>query len=131
MGRLLAVQAALQANMAQQAHKFGLSVTQAAVAQDLGPNPGSTLQEVCARLGWPKSTVSRVVDDLVNRGLVRREIPAHNRRTVLLSLDHASAGCIPSEMDGVFPGGVPDDPKQVQSLVASLDIILRMLQKTP
>lgn len=123
----MAVQAALQANLTAQAQRFGLTVTQAAVAQDLGQHPGSTLQEVCERLGWPKSTVSRVVDDLVNRGFVLRQIPASNRRIVLLSLDHGAVGCVPSDFEGIFLGGLPDDPREVESLVACLDRIHKML----
>jgi DNA-binding MarR family transcriptional regulator len=127
--RLLAVQAALQTNLADQARQFGMTVTQAMVAQVLRQNPGSTLQEVSVRLGLPKSTVSRVVDDLVNKGIALRVIPASNRRTVLLSLADASAGCVPSNFDDVFPGGFPDDPHEVRRLMDSLDRLLEMIEK--
>lgn len=122
----MAIQAALQANMAAQAQKFGLSVSQSAIAQDLGQHPGSSLQEVCDRLGWPKSTVSRLVDELVQRKMVVRQVPESNRRTVVLSLDHASVGCVPTERE-VFPGGLPD-AAELEALVASLDKILGLLK---
>lgn len=127
--RLLAVEAALQANLADQARQFGMTVTQAMVAQVLRQNPGSTLQEVAARLGLPKSTVSRVVDDLVNKGIALRVIPATNRRTVVLSLADASAGCVPTSFDDVFPGGFPEDPREVRKLLASLERLLKMIEK--
>lgn len=126
--RLFAVQAALQANLVSQAGKLGLSVTQASVAQDLAQHPGSSLQDVCARLGWPKSTVSRVVDDLVNRGLALREVPPHNRRTVLLSLAHQAVGCFPSDLSALFPGAGNQDSPTTQALIEALDRIEAMLK---
>jgi len=105
LNRLLAVQAAFQANLGRMAVKHGLSVAQATVAQDLSEHPLSTLQDVCRRLGWPKSSVSRLVDDLVHQGLAIREIPAENRRTVKLSV-HSSwqQDCRDDALEIFFPG---------------------------
>jgi DNA-binding MarR family transcriptional regulator len=127
--RLQQLQNLFQANMAKRARQFGFTATQAAVAQDLGQNPGSTLQDVCRRLGWPKSTVSRVVDDLVRRGIALREIPESNRRTILLSLDEAALGCVPSDFTEVFPGGLPEEPREIRTLIDSLDRLLRMMKE--
>ena len=48
-------------------------------------NPVSVTELACCQL-LDKSTISRTVDGLVNTGLVKREIPAENRRMALLSL---------------------------------------------
>ena len=105
LNRLLEVQAAFQANLARMAEKHGLSVAQAMVAGDVSEHPLSTLQDVCRRLGWPKSSVSRLVDDLVGLGLVIREIPAENRRTVRLSVHSAwQQDCRNDALEIFFPG---------------------------
>lgn len=128
--RLVAIQAALQSNLAKMAEGMGLSVAQASVAQDLAEHPGSTLQEVCQRLGWPKSSVSRLVDDLVNRGMAIRKVPAENRRTVVLSLNRTTENhCQIGTLDQFFPGAEGKlDAAEVEALENNLDRLLVLLK---
>jgi len=131
LNRLLAVQASLQANLARMAAKHGLSVAQVTVAQDLAEHPASTLQDVCRRLGWPKSSVSRLVDDLVHLGLAIREVPEENRRTVMLSA-HSSwrQDCRDDALEIFFPGArghlAAEDFSQLDQ---ALDTVLGLLGK--
>jgi DNA-binding MarR family transcriptional regulator len=129
--RIIAVQAALQTNFARKAGELGLTVAQATVAQDLASHPGSSLLEVCTRLGWPKSTVSRLVDDLVGQGLATREIPEENRRTVVLDLAPSlRTRCLSSALKSYFPGASGTlDAAEAKLLRQSLDRILALLRK--
>src|SRR5690349_9589258 len=86
LGKVFELQKAVHESTARKAEKYGLTIAQSSVVEDLITHPDSSLNEVCVRVGLPKSSVSRLVDDLVQAGFVKREIPADNRRTVLLSI---------------------------------------------
>ena len=64
----------------------GVTLAQCHVLLELEMNNGSQLNELSARTGLDKSTLSRTVDSLVQAGFVDRTIPEHNRRSVQLTL---------------------------------------------
>lgn len=70
----------------EKSKQYGLTVPQLGVIFVLNKHPFITLNEVSERMGLSKSTVSGIVDRLVARGIVIREIPEDNRRIVRLSL---------------------------------------------
>ncbi len=78
------IQADLSANMKEQAKAFNLSVSELLVIRDVSLHSGTTMTDLCARLGFPKGSVSRLVDSLVSREVLHRIIPPRNRRTVSL-----------------------------------------------
>ncbi len=87
------IQASLVGKITKNAATMGLSATQMLVLYEVYDQPNMTLQELCQRLELPKSTVSRIVDSLVERSYMIREIPKDNRRTVQLRLpEQLSAG---------------------------------------
>ncbi len=57
----------------------------------LRKRPGTTLSALAAQLALTLSATSRLVDCLVTKGYVAREIPEGNRRTVALHLTAAGA----------------------------------------
>lgn len=63
-----------------------VNVPQCHTIMEIGLAGKLTAKELAERLNIDKSTVSRNVDKLVRKGLVQREIPATDRRTVLISL---------------------------------------------
>jgi MarR family transcriptional regulator, organic hydroperoxide resistance regulator len=128
--KILALQVAFRSNLARKARGMGLSVAQATVAQDLADHPGSALQEVCSRLDWPKSTVSRLVDDLVRLDLATRDIPPENRRTVLIALKPALMDeCLASALTTFFPGSDGFIPsREAAELGSALDRLLLLMK---
>lgn len=68
------------------AGQFGFTAPQLAVVVHLYKKPGMTLNELSNHLMLAKSTVSGIVNRLVNQGVVTREIPENNRRIVKLSI---------------------------------------------
>lgn len=66
------------------AKKLGLSSTQMLLVYEVLQNKDISLNGLCEIMGLPKSTVSRLVDDLVKKNVLIREIPPENRRTVRL-----------------------------------------------
>ncbi|OBR89792.1 MULTISPECIES: MarR family winged helix-turn-helix transcriptional regulator [Clostridium] len=68
------------------AGQFGFTAPQLAVVVHLYKKPGMTLNELSNHLMLAKSTVSGIVNRLVNQGVVTREIPESNRRIVKLSI---------------------------------------------
>lgn len=80
------IQNCLNGRIESDAKGIGLNSMQLMLIYEIYENQGMTLNELCQRLELPKSTVSRIVDGLVLQGIVVREIPLENRRTVKLSI---------------------------------------------
>lgn len=68
------------------AGQYGFTAPQLAVVVHLYRKPGMTLNELSNHLMLAKSTVSGIINRLVNQGVVTREIPENNRRIVKLSI---------------------------------------------
>ena len=68
------------------AGKYGFTAPQLSVVVHLYKKPGMTLNELSNHLMLAKSTVSGIINCLVNQGVVTREIPETNRRIVKLSI---------------------------------------------
>ncbi|MFO7658744.1 MAG: MarR family transcriptional regulator [Bacteroidales bacterium] len=64
----------------------GVTLTQCHTLMELDKQDNISLKTLSERLFQDKSTVSRIVEGLVNLGLVDREIPKNNRRAVLIKL---------------------------------------------
>jgi len=128
--KLMEVQVAYHNNAEAKANELGLSLAQSTVAQDLASHPASNLHEVCGRLGWPKSSVSRLVDELVQRGLATRTIPEDNRRAVLLSVaPEVRAHCLAGAVPTFFPGaGENLAEEETRPILAALDRLLVLMK---
>ena len=68
------------------ARKYDLSLTEMGMVFDIFSKGALTVTELSALQGIPKSTVSRLVDDLVKRGILNRERPEDNRRIVHITI---------------------------------------------
>lgn len=121
---------AFHSNVTEKARELGLSVAQATVAQDLASHPESNLHEVCGRLGWPKSSVSRLVDELVQQGLATRTITEGNRRAVLLSVaPEVRSHCLAGAVAIFFPGARGELTQEDSQLIGSaLDRLLTLMK---
>ncbi len=81
-----ALQNDLKEYMLQMSKQHGFTGPQTYLIFALYKVPGMNLQELSEKLELSKSTVSGIVDRLVIQGVVKREIPENNRRSVRLSL---------------------------------------------
>ena len=68
------------------AHKYDLSLTEMGIVFDIFAKGSMTVTQLSAQQGIPKSTVSRLVDVLVKRGMLNRERPEDNRRIVQITI---------------------------------------------
>lgn len=64
----------------------GVTISQCHTLMELHKNEKLNLNELSARLFLDKSTVSRIVESLVNSKLVDRDVPKSNRRITIISL---------------------------------------------
>ena len=64
----------------------GVTLSQCHVLMELAKTDNISLKELTGKLSIDKSAVSRTVETLVSKKMVRRSIPKENRRTTLLSL---------------------------------------------
>lgn len=68
---------------------FNLSLSQILALQTIEEERTTTLHALAEKLYLERSTVSRLVDALVQAGFIRREVNEENRREIQLSLtDH-------------------------------------------
>jgi len=69
----------------------GVTLSQCHTLMELDKQDNISLKDLSERLYLDKSTLSRIVEGLVNLGLVNREIPKNNRRTILIMLTKQGA----------------------------------------
>jgi DNA-binding MarR family transcriptional regulator len=124
------IEVAIHGTLDRKARHMGLSVAQTAVAQDLANHPDSSLQEVYSRLGWPKSTVSRLVTELTEMKIVTRDISSKDKRTVILSLCPSTRKkCLSNVMTDFFPGSSGElSEKEAGEIASTLDRILYLMR---
>lgn len=64
----------------------GVTVSQCHALMELVELDGLTVNELAEKLNLDKSTVSRIIESLVNSDLVSRENPKENRRIAVIAL---------------------------------------------
>jgi DNA-binding MarR family transcriptional regulator len=64
----------------------GVTLSQCHTLMELDKEDHVSLNELSKKLFLDKSTLSRTIEGLVNLGLVNREIPKNNRRTISIRL---------------------------------------------
>ncbi|MDP4144753.1 MAG: MarR family transcriptional regulator [Bacillota bacterium] len=78
------IQGSLNCTMQNSAKNYGLNTTEFMVMFEIYNNEGISLNELSKLLQLPKSSVSRIVDQLVTKEIISRLIPAENRRMIKL-----------------------------------------------
>jgi DNA-binding MarR family transcriptional regulator len=76
----------IKSRFVDKAADMGFSMPQFMELTELYRNDAITMHELSEKLNLPKSSVSRITDQLVKRGMVVRIRPSDNRRTVRLSV---------------------------------------------
>lgn len=66
--------------------RFGVNRQQFVVLYSLHLIPGSAAQDICVSSGFPKNTISRAIEAVLDRKLITRKIAAFDRRKRLLYL---------------------------------------------
>ncbi len=84
MTLLRSIQANIKSKFSYNTEALGFTYSQVIVLIDIYRHAHTSLTELSKRLDLPKSSVSRIVDHLVNQGIVIRKIPPENRRMVSL-----------------------------------------------
>jgi DNA-binding MarR family transcriptional regulator len=110
----------MKARILAEAGKKGFSYLEYVIFSAISDFTGLTLQELSTRLGLPNSTVSRIIDRLVKRGRVEREVPGDDRRTVRLSLSRKKTqrGRISDALGDELSGLITD--KEAREINAAL-----------
>lgn len=86
MSLLRSTQMSLKHRVMEKAKDSGLTVPQYMVIYELSKAGVASMHDVVTALALPKSTVSRIVDQLVKMSIVKSKRPFDNRRTVNLTL---------------------------------------------
>jgi DNA-binding MarR family transcriptional regulator len=71
----------------------GLSRQEAKILISLNPDERVTSNEVSRRMGLSPSRVSRIVDNLIDKGYLKRKISSGDRRAIEISLSHSGRKC--------------------------------------
>jgi DNA-binding MarR family transcriptional regulator len=106
----------------------GLSIPQFRALRFIEKNEGASLSLVCGHLGSTLSSTSKLVDGLVERGYVSREIPYDDRRRVSLKLTEAGT----ATLDTVYQAAMSHLAKRLSQLTAedheSISCAMKLLQ---
>lgn len=114
----------------EKSRQLGFTGPQIILILALSKNPYSTLNELSKCIGLSKSTVSGIVNRLVSRGVVIREIPENNRRIVRLSLspEFEKNNVIKELMDKYIMDTINKaDEKDLEKIISGLEILCTLL----
>lgn len=129
--KLISLFKSIQGCLKSIAYEFDISVPEMMIMLELYENKVLSLNELSGKIELPKSSVSRIVDQLVNRGYVSRKIPKENRRIVELSIPNQclkciDVACINDRVNDVVVGKLlPLKAKKMILAIDELNLILK------
>jgi DNA-binding MarR family transcriptional regulator len=128
IGRLIADSAAMLSRaIDRRAREVGLTGPQWVMLMRIAHGMGSTAAELCRSIGYDSGSMTRMLDRLVDQGLIRRDRSEEDRRIVRLSLTEAGEALRP----GLSPVAVEVLNQHLQGFtaeeVATLTSLLRRL----
>jgi MarR family transcriptional regulator, organic hydroperoxide resistance regulator len=82
------------------ADRLGVTAVQLKALYRISSNPNISLGDLAEKLRLTNSTVSGVIDRLVQSGLVERIVPPENRRSVLIHLTESGRELLKSLLEG-------------------------------
>ena len=131
MALLRGIQGSLKGYILSSIKNSGFTIPQFMVLVELYYRPGISLNELSEGLDLPKSSVSRIVDKLVNNGVVIRKIPDDNRRTVNLSIEpdfieKADLCCINWRINEAIEAEI--DPARAEGIIKALEELNSILK---
>ncbi len=107
--------------------RFGLTIPQWRVMAAIGHAPGSSASKICTYANLDKVQVSRAVAELVQRGLVRRDVDEADRRNMMLTFTargwHIYENIVPVARDyekRLLEGFSEDERAQLDRLITKL-----------
>ncbi|MGI6067063.1 MAG: MarR family winged helix-turn-helix transcriptional regulator [Bacillota bacterium] len=117
------------------AQNYGLSVTELIILFELDYHEGITLNELSKIMELSKSSVSRIVDQLVQKGFVLRIIPPENRRMVNLYLNREFLECrvaadLQEKLNKLLLNMEPDKAQRIISALRELQQFLNSAKKS-
>jgi len=129
--KLISLFKSIQGCLKSISHEFDITVPEMMIMFELYENKTLSLNELSEKIEFPKSSVSRIVDQLVKRGYVLRKIPKENRRMVELSittecLKCIDVACINDRFNDVVVGGL--EQKKAERMISSLDELSLILK---
>jgi DNA-binding MarR family transcriptional regulator len=103
---------------------------------DVSSHPGSSISEITTRTGFPQSHISMVVTRLRERGLLRTEVDAQDRRRTLVycvpDAVRRARRRITSTVEGPIGRALgTDDPDRVAEVVEALQLVASRLLEAP
>ncbi|MBK5242575.1 MarR family winged helix-turn-helix transcriptional regulator [Clostridium sp.] len=122
--KLISLFKSIQGCLKSISQEFELTIPEMMIMFELYDTKTLSLNELSEKIEFPKSSVSRIVDQLVNRGYVTRKIPKENRRMVELSistkcLECIDVACINDRFNNVLVGGL--QPEKSERMISALD----------
>jgi len=129
--KLISLFKSIQGCLKSISREFEITVPEMMIMLELFENKTLSLNELSEKIEFPKSSVSRIVDQLVNRGYVLRKIPKENRRMVELSistecLKYIDVDCINDRFNDVVVGGL--EPNKAEQMISALDELSLILK---
>ena len=109
----------------------GISMAQCHALMELGNAKEITISDLADQLRLDKSTLSRTVDSLVQKGFVSREISQHDRRFMSVQLTKSGMDLYKSinhRYNEIFQETLKDvSQKQQDQLLESLTLFIRLI----
>lgn len=127
---LLDVRSKFDENLEALAQQMNVNKSELLVLLDVMDHPSTSLSDVCRRNGLKKSAASKLVDRLIEREFMTRDVCPTSRREVVLNIGQGfgkETFCRRQAMSAIFPNHPDSDLEKVDDMIDSVNKIKRIL----
>ena len=132
-GILRQLEAEIERNLSEETQCCGVTLPQCHLLIETGNRKSASLGELADALELDKSTLSRTVESLVQRGFVKRDEDATNRRKVSITLTHegtAKADTINTNCNDFYAEVFSNIPEEKhEQITESLSLLAGAMKK--
>ena len=122
------VRNAIWGSIERELQPLDITAAQSVVFNTIAKGRGSTIGDLCRVLGYDSGAMTRLLDRIENKGLIRRVANPDDRRSYLIELTEQSAVLVPKarrHVQAVFGELLQGfDEREAAALKASLEKIL-------
>ena len=128
------VRNAIWSSIERELQPLGITAAQFVVFNSIAKGRGCTIGELCRVLGYDSGAMTRLLDRIEKKGLVRRVANPDDRRSYLIELTEQSAALVPKarrQVQAVFGELLHGfEEREAVALKASLEKILENAART-
>lgn len=128
---ILLLNDAFRNKLEKEAKELGFTKSEFIVITDLIENEPSKLMEIVKRTGIKKTTVSKIINQLIDRGIISKDAcPSDGREFYLkvIDINVKEKFCKATMLEKIFPNHCENQAVENQEILESLNKLLQLIK---